>query len=242
VTLSRPTRRAPNSQGDGLPLQVNGQRLLADASGALIWPQRRAAMVADLHLEKGSAFAARGHLLPPYDTAATLARLEEVLERHRAEAVYCLGDSFHDADAGSRLTAADKARLTRLTRRYRWTWICGNHDPAPPVDWGGRVVEETTLGALAFRHQAVPAASPRRAGEISGHYHPKAAVRWRHKRIAGRCFVSDGRRLVLPAFGAFTGGLNVLEPAIAALFPEPYEVLLIGRTGIYSFPKTALVL
>ena len=234
--------KTARDHADALSLQVNGQRLLAEVSGALVWPQRRAVMVADLHLEKGSAFAARGHLLPPYDTAATLTRLKEVLARHRAEAVYCLGDSFHDPEAGDRLSGADKTLIRQLTRRYRWTWICGNHDPAPPADWGGEVVEETTLGPLVFRHQAVAAKSPRAAGEISGHYHPKAAVRWRHKRITGRCFISDGRRLILPAFGAFTGGLNVLEPTIARLFPDPFEVKLMGQSAIFPFGKDALVI
>lgn len=241
MTAFQPPLRDNSKQAQSIALQVNGQRLLADATGALVWPQRRAVMVADLHLEKGSSFAARGQLLPPYDTAATLTRLEDVLTRHNAEAVYCLGDSFHDPEAGARLATADKARLRQLTRRFHWTWICGNHDPAPPADWGGQVAEEIILGSLVFRHQAVPATSPKRAGEISGHYHPKAAVRWRHKRLIGHCFISDGRRLILPAFGAYAGGLNVLEPAIASLFPDPVQVLLMGRKGIFAFPKSALV-
>ena len=244
------TKQKPQGHADSVPIGVNGASLLADASGALIWPQRRAVLVADLHLEKGSSFAARGRLLPPYDTAATLMRLEEVLTRHDAKAVFCLGDSFHDAAAGERLSGADRARITSLTGRCDWTWICGNHDPSPPADWGGKVAEEVTLGPLTFLHQAAGSKHHRvggtggaggAGGEVSGHFHPKAALRWRHKRITGRCFITDGRRLILPAFGAYTGGLNVLDPAIAGLFPKDFQVLLMGRAGIFSFPSTALV-
>ncbi len=235
------TQKMPRARADGVTISVNGASLLADASGALVWPQRRAVLVADLHLEKGSSFAARGRLLPPYDTAATLMRLEEILTRHDAKAVFCLGDSFHDAAAGERLSGADRARITSLTGRCDWTWICGNHDPSPPADWGGKVAEEVTLGPLTFRHQALRPKTLRAAGEVSGHYHPKAALRWRHKRITGRCFITDGRRLILPAFGAYSGGLNVLDPAIAGLFPKDFQVLLMGRAGIFSFPSSALV-
>jgi DNA ligase-associated metallophosphoesterase len=235
------TKQKPGAHADSVPIGVNGASLLADASGALIWPQRRAVLVADLHLEKGSSFAARGRLLPPYDTAATLMRLEEVLTRHDAKAVFCLGDSFHDAAAGERLSDADRARITSLTGRCDWTWICGNHDPAPPADWGGKVAEEVTLGPLTFRHQALRSKTHGAGGEVSGHFHPKAALRWRQKRITGRCFITDGRRLILPAFGAYTGGLNVLDPAIAGLFPKVFQVLLMGRAGIFSFPRSALV-
>jgi DNA ligase-associated metallophosphoesterase len=241
VAPMKATQPKPRARADSVTISVNGASLLADASGALIWPQRRAVLVADLHLEKGSSFAARGRLLPPYDTAATLMRLEEVLTRHDAKAVFCLGDSFHDAAAGERLSGADRARITSLTGRCDWTWICGNHDPAPPTDWGGKVAEEITLGPLIFRHQALRPMNRRAGGEVSGHFHPKAALRWRHKRITGRCFITDGRRLILPAFGAYTGGLNVLDPAIAGLFPKDFQVLLMGRAGIFSFPSTALV-
>jgi len=247
VAPMKATQPKPRARADSVTISVNGASLLADASGALIWPQRRAVLVADLHLEKGPSFAARGRLLPPYDTAATLMRLEEVLTRHDAKAVFCLGDSFHDAAAGERLSGADRARITSLTGRCDWTWICGNHDPAPPADWGGKVAEEVTLGPLTFRHQAVGSKNHRvggeggAGGEVSGHFHPKAALRRRHKRITGRCFITDGRRLILPAFGAYTGGLNVLDPAIAGLFPKGFQVLLMGRAGIFSFPSAALV-
>ncbi len=219
-------------------LIVNGVELIADLSGALLWPARRLAVVADLHFEKGSAFAARGQFLPPYDTTATLDKLEAVLKRHRIERLICLGDSFHDSDAPARLPEAVAGRLRDLIARHDWVWIAGNHDPAPPEDLGGRVTAQWTEGALTFRHEADPGAH---AGEVSGHFHPKAAVRVRNKRISAPCFVTDGRRLMLPAFGAFTGGLNVLDPAISGLLKPGYHVTLLGRDRIFCFPHSALI-
>lgn len=222
-------------------ISVNGARLLADISGALIWPERRVLMAADLHLEKGSAYAASGRLLPPYDTAATLKRLEAAIGNHGIEAVYCLGDSFHDEAAGGRMAAADAEHLAALTRRCQWTWILGNHDPAPPEGpWRGRIAGEAVLGPLVLRHEASTGPNAP-AGEISGHFHPKAAVRVRDKRLSRRCFIGDGRRLILPAFGAYTGGLNVLDPAIAGLFPGGFDVRMIGERDLYAFPAKALL-
>lgn len=219
-------------------LLVNGVALQADVSGALLWPERRLAVVADLHFEKSTAFAARGRLLPPYDTAATLDKLEGVVARHAVERVICLGDSFHDGGAAQRLDPLQAARLKGLLARLEWTWIAGNHDPAPPEDWGGTVAAEVTLGALTFRHEAEPVA---RGGEVSGHFHPKASVSLRGRRITAPCFVTDGRRLILPAFGAFTGGLDVLDPAIAGLFAKGFQATLLGRSGLFAFPRQALV-
>jgi hypothetical protein len=219
-------------------LLVNGVELQADVTGALVWPARRLAVVADLHFEKATAFAARGQFLPPYDTAATLDKLEDVILRHGIERVICLGDSFHDGEAAGRVDPVQAARLQALTARLEWTWIAGNHDPAPPDDWGGRVLAEATEGALTFRHEAAPEA---RGGEVSGHFHPKAAVTVRGKRLTAPCFVTDGRRLILPAFGAFTGGLNVLDPAISGLFRRGFQATLLGRNGLFAYPKRALV-
>ena len=219
-------------------LTVNGAYLIADLSGALVWPEKRLAVVADLHFEKGSAFAARGQFLPPYDTAATLDKLERLLTRHPVEHLICLGDSFHDQEAAERLDPGQAERVRRLTGRLDWTWIAGNHDPSPPADLGGRICAEMTLGALTFRHEAEADAH---GGEVSGHFHPKAAVRVRNKRVSAPCFVTDGRRLILPAFGAFTGGLNVLDPAIAGLLKPGFQVTLLGRDKVFSFPRSALV-
>lgn len=216
------------------PLALAGTSLLADLSGALIWPEQGLVAVADLHLEKGSAAAARGRLLPPYDTARTLARLESVIGQAGARTVLCLGDSVHDDGAAGRIAPADLARIRTLTASLDWVWITGNHDPDPP-DWGGRVADSVTIGPLMFRHIATEA-----AGEISGHLHPAAALDTRGRRLHGRCFVEDGSRLVLPAFGAYAGGLDVFDPAIAGLFPTGFHIHLIGRDRIHRLPSHRL--
>jgi len=213
-------------------LRLNGADLLADLSGALVWPERRLLAVADLHLEKGSGFAARGQLLPPYDTAQTLAQLAAVIERHEPETVVCLGDSFHDGNAVQRLGQADGERLAGLIEGRHWIWIAGNHDPAPPLHLGGLVQAELTLGPLLFRHIAAAEASP---GEVSGHFHPKAALNWRGRRLGGRCFIGDDRRLILPAFGAYAGGLDVRDPAIAGLFGQRTRIHILGQSRLHSF-------
>ncbi|HYE47983.1 MAG TPA: ligase-associated DNA damage response endonuclease PdeM [Azospirillaceae bacterium] len=222
---------------DRLPFPLNGARLEADLSGALWWPERGWLMVADLHLEKGSAFAERGRMLPPYDTAATLARLEALCAALSPARVVCLGDSFHDRRAAGRVAEADGRRIAALAAATDWVWIAGNHDPAPPAEWGGRVVEELAEGPLVLRHEARPGTV---AGEVSGHFHPKAAVRTRGGRITGRCFATSGSRLILPAFGAFTGGLNVLAPAIAGLLAPRFSVILIGRDRLHALPADRL--
>jgi DNA ligase-associated metallophosphoesterase len=213
-------------------LRLNGADLLADLSGALFWPARHLLAVADLHLEKGSGFAARGQLLPPYDTAQTLARLADAIAHHEPETVICLGDSFHDESAAERLGRADGERLASLIRDRRWIWIAGNHDPVPPADLGGLVQTELTVGPLLFRHIAAAATS---AGEVSGHFHPKAAFSWRGRRVGGRCFIGDEQRLILPAFGAYAGGLDVRDPAIAGLFNGRARIHILGQRRLHSF-------
>ena len=217
---------------------VNGAELRLDPSGALIWPARHLLVVADLHLEKGSSFAERGRFLPPYDTRATLDALEAVIARETPERVICLGDSFHDATAENRVTVEDAARLRTLTEGRDWIWIAGNHDPDPPAAWGGQVRDELSLGALIFRHQARTICHA--PGEISGHFHPKACLRLRARRLTARCFVTDGKRLILPAFGAYTGGLDVRAPEIRSLFPGGFRIHALGRAAVYPFPETAL--
>jgi len=221
-------------------LTLNGAELRLDPSGALLWPDRRTLVVADLHLEKGSSYhRPDGRLLPPYDSAATLRRLEAVIARARPETVICLGDSFHDTDGAERLGLDDDARLQRLTGSHDWIWIAGNHDPVPSDSFGGRVLEELVLGGLVFRHAArVDGAAIH--GEVSGHYHPKAAVRVRGRRMSARCFVGDGRRLVLPAFGAYAGGLSVLDPALRGLLGQGAAVHLLGRSGVYRYGLSAV--
>ncbi len=220
-----------------IPVRLNGAELFAEASGALWWPDEGALIVADLHFEKGSSFAASGQFLPPYDTAETLSRLGDAARKPGLCRVICLGDSFHDRGAPARLGADDAARLKRLTDACDWVWIAGNHDPHPPDHLGGRVVaDELTIGPLAFRHIARADATP---GEISGHYHPQAAIRVRGRRLAGPCFVHDARRLVMPAFGAYTGGLDVDDDALRALFPDDASVYLLVRRRIVTLTRAA---
>ena len=189
--------------------------LLADAAGAIYWPDEKLLIVADLHLEKGSAFAARGVLLPPYDTAATLAGVARLVERYAPRLVIALGDSFHDGGGPLRMTAPDRAALTALQRGRDWLWITGNHDPHPVDGVGGEFAAALALGPLTFRHEPSREAGD---GEIAGHLHPVARVAQRGRVVSRRCFAGDGRRLVMPAFGAYAGGLNVRDRAITALF------------------------
>lgn len=221
----------------GTEIDLNGAALTTDPTGALLWAERSTMIVADLHLEKGSAFAANGTLLPPYDTAATLGRLAALVERNRPAQVICLGDSFHDGSAAERLSARDGETLARLVGDTDWIWVVGNHDPAPPTRWGGCVVEEISIGPLAFRHEARKDAM---GGEVSGHYHPRAAVHVRGRRLSGRCFVTDGRRVVLPAFGAYAGGLDVRDPALRRLLARRFEVHLLGRGRVVRLPADAI--
>ena len=217
-------------------IRLNGAALVADLSGALWWPARRTLAVADLHLEKGSSHAACGRLLPPYDTAATLHRLAAVLARHPAERVICLGDSFHDGGAVGRLAPRDATALRRLMDGRAWVWIAGNHDADSAGALGGHVRDALVDGPLVFRHAAAAAAE----GEVSGHYHPKATVAGRGGRVSAPCFVADGRRLILPAFGAYTGGLDVLDPAIRALLGRRFVVHVLGRRRLHSLPGQRL--
>lgn len=213
---------------------LGDHRLTADPSGALWWPAQETLVVADLHLEKGSAFAERGQLLPPYDTRATLDRLARALDRYAPARVICLGDSFHDGGAEGRMATTDRDRLAALAAGCDWVWVTGNHDPMPPAGLGGRSVTEIEIAGIALRHCA---AARRPRAEISGHFHPKARVDTKSRRISRACFVEDGRRLILPAFGTYTGGLNVLDPVIRMLLGTSYRVHLVGRGRVYSFPS-----
>jgi DNA ligase-associated metallophosphoesterase len=192
---------------------IAGVSMIADLSGALFWEEERLLVVSDLHLEKGSSFATRGVLLPPYDTAATLSRLGAVMARHDPRTVIALGDSFHDRDAHGRLSAPDRAAIAALQVRRDWIWIAGNHDPALPDDLGGAVAGEVAIGPLVFRHEPTGA-----TGEIAGHLHPKARVATRGRSVERRCFAADGERVVMPAFGAYTGGLSIRDIAFAKIF------------------------
>ncbi|MBV9786273.1 MAG: ligase-associated DNA damage response endonuclease PdeM [Acidisphaera sp.] len=216
------------------PLHLAGERLLLDPAGALIWPEARLLAVADLHLEKGSSFARRGHLLPPWDTRATLDRLSLLLRRYHPRTIVALGDSFHDAAGAGRMLPGEAALLGAMTEAARFIWVTGNHDPAPPAGIAGEPTDEYRQGSLLFRH--IGRGSPAEGtGEICGHHHPKASVPARGCAVTRPCFVADGRRIMLPAFGAYTGGLDVGSHAIAALFPRGGRVFLLGRDRLFSF-------
>jgi DNA ligase-associated metallophosphoesterase len=197
----------------GAILDVVGVSFIADLSGALFWEEQSLLVVSDLHLEKGSSFARRGVLLPPYDSAATLALLGLVVARRNPRMVIALGDSFHDRDAHNRLSAPDREAIVVMQARRDWIWISGNHDPALPSDIGGIVAHEVAIGPIAFRHE--PTGAP---GEIAGHLHPKARVSTRGRSMERRCFACDGERAVMPAFGAYTGGLSIRDAAFAKIF------------------------
>jgi len=226
-----------------VPITVGGQTIVLDHSGVAWLPETEDLLVADLHFEKGSAFAARGQaMLPPYDTAETLRRLEHVIKRIEPKRVVCMGDTLHDLAGEARMSETDRNRLARMVARQDWVWIAGNHDPAPPEGYGGMATTELRVGNLTLRHDVArgpDAAIP--AGEVIGHYHPKAAVRTRGRRISGRCFATDGRLLILPAFGAFTGGLNACEPAVADLMAQDFRVFMIGRKGLFRFRRDQLI-
>jgi len=200
---------------DEHPLALAGIALVADPSGALYWPDERLLVVADLHLEKGSAFAARGVLLPPYDTAATLAALARVIARYAPRLIVALGDSFHDDGGAMRMSGGDRTALGALQRGRDWLWIAGNHDSAPPAGIGGAFADALAIGPLTFRHEP---STHSHDGEIAGHLHPLARVARRGRAVSRRCFVSDDRRAIMPAFGAYAGGLNIRDRAILAVF------------------------
>jgi hypothetical protein len=214
------------------PIHLAGERLMLDPAGALVWPATGMLIVADLHLEKGSSFARRGSLLPPWDTKVTLDRLALLLRRWKPRIVVALGDSFHDVDGSGRLPREEVARLASITASVQFVWVQGNHDPAPPEGVGGEWLESFSTGPLTFRHEAVARAS----GEISGHFHPKATIPARAGSVTRACFVTDARRVLLPAFGAYTGGLDVRAPAIARLFPRGGRAFLLGKERLFSFP------
>lgn len=217
---------------------------LADAqlepqiSGALYWRAESTLIVADLHFEKASSFARRGRHLPPYDTKTTIARLEELMEHYEPERVICLGDSFHDPDAASRMSEDDTLALGEMCGACDWIWVRGNHDPAPPAAVGGRGVESFTLAGIVFRHVMESGAAP----EISGHFHPKASVPALGRNVTRPCFVYDAQRLVLPAFGAFTGGLNVSDAAFRPRFPEGFNVTVLGARKLHWFSSDDIAL
>lgn len=210
---------------------VNGERLVLDCAGALWWPAERTLVFSDIHFEKGSSLARWGALLPPYDTRTTLRRMEALIDRYLPWRVIALGDLFHDREAADRLDSDDRTVLMAQVQRMEWIWIEGNHDPQPPAWLGGSVTAELAVGGLVFRHE--PSLLPQR-GEIAGHLHPCATVTVRGHSLRRRCFASDGVRLVMPAFGAYAGGLDVGDDAIAGLFGGAFAAYVLGGRRVYA--------
>ncbi|QAY76743.1 ligase-associated DNA damage response endonuclease PdeM [Sphingosinicella sp. BN140058] len=219
-----------------VPFSFAGTELIALPQGALFWPARKALLVADLHLEKASWFARLGQMLPPYDSIATLTDLTGLADQTGAEEIWCLGDSFHDRHGCDRLPTQARLLLTALTARVRWTWITGNHDPGIADHCGGAVVEEALVDGLLLRHEADPE-EPR--PELSGHFHPKLRITLRGRNVSRRCFIGTTRKLILPAFGALTGGLDAAHPEIVRAVGAGAEALVPVADRLLRFPLAA---
>jgi DNA ligase-associated metallophosphoesterase len=215
----------------GLHTMVGGAEVLLRASGALWVERARTLVVADLHLEKGSSYAARGQMLPPYDTRDTLARLEAEIAALAPQAVVLLGDTFHDRASEDRLSPDDARRLSALAAGRELVWVVGNHDADGPGALPGDVARELAIGALVLRHE--PGLGPQ-AGELSGHLHPCARVKASRGSVRRRCFVTDAERAILPAFGAYAGGLNVRDGAFAGLFTRPPLAAALGARRVHA--------
>ncbi len=215
----------------GLRTKVACAEVVLRGSGAMWLEGERALIVADLHLEKGSSYAARGQMLPPYDTRETLGRLEAEVEALSPAAVILLGDTFHDRRSEGRLAADDADRLRTLAAGRRLIWVVGNHDADGPQALPGETADELEIAGLRLRHEPQAGPAPR---EVAGHLHPAAKVRSARGSVRRRCFVTDGERLVLPAFGAYAGGLNVRDQAFAQLFARPPLAGALGRGRVHA--------
>ncbi|MDV3257336.1 MAG: ligase-associated DNA damage response endonuclease PdeM [Sphingomonas sp.] len=219
-----------------VPFSFASQHFLASSTGALLWPAEQALLVADLHLEKASWFAGRGQLLPPYDSLATLQALEREVEQTGARRLFCLGDSFHDRFGCDRLKEQARNLLTSLTSRLDWVWIVGNHDPGIADHCGGRIEQQCEVGGIILRHEAVELET---RPEMSGHYHPKLRLSLRGRNVSRRCFVAGATKLILPAFGSFTGGLDAGHPEIVRKVGRGASALVPVTDRLLRFPIAA---
>lgn len=211
-----------------------GQRFIALADRALYWPAQRALIVADLHFEKGSAFAANGQHLPPYDSHDILSRLLILVEQTQAQQIFCLGDSFHDKNAAARMAPDISQRLSALAAERHICWIAGNHDGLSGSAWGGSITEEAVLNDIVLRHESLPH-DPR--PEISGHYHPKLRFAMHGRSLSRPCFLMGHKRLMLPAFGSLTGGMDVHSVEIMRLFGRnDYQAMIVAGEELLRFP------
>jgi hypothetical protein len=213
-----------------------GHELVALRAGALYWPARRALIVADLHFEKASWFARFGQMLPPYDSIATLADLTALLTATDARELWCLGDSFHDSRGCERLPQRARDMLTALTGALRWVWITGNHDAAMIDHCGGEIIFEAEVEGIVMRHEAVPGEL---RPEMSGHFHPKLRLNLRGRNVARRCFVATPTKLIFPAFGSLTGGLDADHPEIIRAVGPGAEALVALDDRLLRFPLAA---
>ena len=219
-----------------VPFSFAGETFVATPGGAMFWPAQQALLVADLHLEKASWFAQGGQFLPPYDSQATLAALAEEVAKTGATRLFCLGDSFHDRFGCDRLPDAARTLLQSLTAQLDWTWIVGNHDPGFADHCGGRIADEVELSGIILRHEAVPGEEK---PEMSGHFHPKLRVHLKGRRVSRRCFVVSDRKIIFPAFGALTGGLDAHHPEIMRNVGAGASALVPLSDRLLRFPLAA---
>ena len=215
-----------------------GECAVCDPRGVLYFPDFGLLAVSDLHLEKGSAIARRGVLIPPYDTVATLARLAEAVSDYQPRTVVSLGDSFHDGWGAERLPLPFRQRLEALMTGRDWFWVTGNHDPDAPADLPGETVRELAFGSLILRHEP---SGTYVEGEVAGHLHPCARIVQRGRSVRRRCFAGDGSRMIMPAFGAYTVSLNVLDRAYRGLFRhETLMAYMLGADRVFAMPGSML--
>ena len=219
-----------------VPFSFAGETFEATPSGALFWRARQALLVADLHLEKASWFARLGQFLPPYDSHATLSALAHEVERSGATRLFCLGDSFHDRFGCDRLPASARELLSNLTEKLDWVWIVGNHDPGFADHCGGRIEDEVEIGGIILRHEALRD-EPR--PEISGHFHPKLRLHLKGRQVSRRCFVLSATKIIMPAFGALTGGLDAHHPEIMRSVGTKAAALVPVSDRLLRFPLAA---
>ncbi|MEP2987974.1 MAG: ligase-associated DNA damage response endonuclease PdeM [Parasphingorhabdus sp.] len=216
-----------------VPLSFADHSFEIIAPAALFWPARKAILVADLHLEKASFYARQGQMLPPYDSRATLDELADIMAQTDVETVFCLGDNYHDSQGEKRLESEAAIQLQCLTKAVDWIWITGNHDPDVAGQWGGRIVSEWSGDGLTLRHEATK--NPI-LPELSGHYHPKLKVKTRGRYLSRRCFVAGSKNLILPAFGALTGGMAANDPVIEEIVGGPADAVIGLSNKIVRFP------
>lgn len=215
---------------------LHGRTAILDLTGAMYMPDEDALLVADLHFEKGSSFARRGMMLPPYDTRETLVALTDAVRRYGPRTVIALGDSFHDIGGPERLGGEERTTLAQVQSGRDWIWVTGNHDRILPESIGGQVVEEMELGPLTLRHEPMAGVE----AEIAGHLHPVGKVVMRGRSTRRRCFLTDGSRCIMPALGAYAGGLNACDAAFKPLFPKGFTAHLIGTERIFAIAKAML--